>query len=210
MIRYIGSIVSGLLASLAIFWLAAFLVREPAVIKAHQPHTIKMPRILEETVYMFPASAQITPAWWETTDIWCDCCCMCGGWHNVGDQPFIRPQTKASVLAPSYRPLRPLPVKVTQQSLLANHWQGTVIEVRYPRQAQARGLEGDVLVEVTLDADGSVVDASVIGEAPNGQLGQAALKAVMAARFDAPVRDGQQVHPVIRRFLIRFRLPATA
>lgn len=211
MIRYIGSVVSGLLVSLAIFWLAAFLVRDPGEIAAHQPHRIKMYRFLDETAYAFPAGQQATPAWWETTDIWCDCCCMCGGgWVSVEDQPYIRPLAQASLLAPAHRPLRPLPLKVTQQSLLDNHWHAAVIDVRYPRQAQARGLEADVLVEVTLAADGSVTDAIVIGGAPNGQLERAALKAVMAARFDAPVRDGQQVRPMTRRFLIRFRLPASA
>lgn len=211
MIRYIGSIVSGLLVSLAIFWLAAFLVHEPEEIAAHQPHRIDMPRILDDTAYTFPARLKATPSWWETTDIWCECCCMCGGpWINPQHQSFTRAEAKASILVPSHRPPRLTPVMVTRQSLVANHWQATVIEVRYPRQAQARGLEGNVLMEVTLAADGSVVAASVIGQGSTGQLEQAALKAVMASRFNAPVRNGQQVHPMTRRILIRFRLPTSA
>jgi|GEM_PF-1607036 len=211
MIRYIGSIVSGLLASLATFWLAAFLVRDPAEFAPRQPHRITMPRFQDETPYTFPARLKDTPQWWDTTETWCECCCMCdGGWIGIEAQPFSRPQAEASILAPSHRPSSPIPLKVTQKSLVANHWQAAVIEVRYPRQAQARGLEGDVLVEVTLAADGSVADASVIGQAPNGQLEQAALEAMMAARFTPPVHDGQQVRPNTHRFLVRFRLPASA
>ena len=80
----------------------------------------------------------------------------------------------------------------------------------YPRLAMTQGHEGDVLVQVRLSPDGTVADVAIIRSGVNRQLDLAAIKAVMEARFDAPIRDGQQVRPMTRRFLIKFRLPAAA
>ncbi len=211
MARYIGSIILGMFVSLTIIWLAAFLVREPASLEPHTPHVIQMPRLLEETIYLFPETETPEDDWWETGPR-IECCCICDEYFGPPPQraPFDRFPVTANILLPLARPNAPSLYSVTARNLLDGHWEPAVIAATYPQRALARELEGDVLVEATLAPDGSVSAATVITPGPNGQFDKAALEAVMAARFSPPMKDGQQVHPMTRRFLIRFRLPATA
>ena len=63
----------------------------------------------------------------------------------------------------------------------------------YPPDARADNVEGDVLVRVTLDADGSVLEAEVL-ESPDPRLSRAVLEAVRAVEFRPParLRDGRR------------------
>lgn len=66
----------------------------------------------------------------------------------------------------------------------------------YPPEAVARGLEGEVVVAVEVDASGRIVDASVVAGSGHALLDEAALRAVQrvgrlpgaARRFLLPVR----------------------
>ena len=51
------------------------------------------------------------------------------------------------------------------------------VQADYPPEAEAAGLTGSVLLEVDIGADGSVLDARVIGPAGNG-FDEAAVEAV--------------------------------
>lgn len=68
----------------------------------------------------------------------------------------------------------------------------------YPRRAAARGQEGYVIVEYTVDELGRVVDAQVIFAEPVQVFDRAALKAVQRYKYKPRVVDGQpvQVHGV--------------
>ncbi len=61
---------------------------------------------------------------------------------------------------------------------------------RYPRMARRRGLEGEVLLELTLGADGRLLSVSVMESAGHG-FDEAALEAVRRARFRPAVRNGR-------------------
>ena len=60
---------------------------------------------------------------------------------------------------------------------------GTAVEPDYPDIARQQGAVGTTQVKVTLDASGSVTDASVYKSAGNQSLDQAALKAARATRY---------------------------
>ncbi|WP_286830276.1 MULTISPECIES: energy transducer TonB [Kordiimonas] len=140
------------------------------------------------------------------------CCCFWPEPNILGrsfnDADFRN--ARATVMSVGTRPDKAKPIDIVLNDLLASHIEPTVIDITYPRLAMTQGHEGDVLVQVRLSPDGTVADVAIIRSGVNRQLDLAAIKAVMEARFDAPIRDGQQVRPMTRRFLIKFRLPAAA
>src|SRR5256885_1139614 len=58
----------------------------------------------------------------------------------------------------------------------------------YPKEALQRGVEGEVVLRLTIDSDGSIAEASVVRD-PGEGLGAAALRAVREFRF-APGKVG--------------------
>ncbi len=66
------------------------------------------------------------------------------------------------------------------------------VEASYPPAAQAEGLEGRVLVAVTIAADGAVTDVQVIRPAGQG-FDEAAVDAIRRFRFEPARRDGAPV-----------------
>ena len=44
----------------------------------------------------------------------------------------------------------------------------SIVQPVYPRRAQTRGIEGDVLFEIGISSDGAVTDATVIEAMPPG------------------------------------------
>ncbi|GAA0820960.1 hypothetical protein GCM10009111_27220 [Colwellia asteriadis] len=61
----------------------------------------------------------------------------------------------------------------------------------YPRRAQARGLEGFVIVEFTVSKTGSVNSPVVVKAEPEGVFERAALDAVMKFKYKPRVVDGE-------------------
>jgi protein TonB len=72
----------------------------------------------------------------------------------------------------------------------------------YPKGALERGLEGEVVLRLTIDSDGSIAEASVVRD-PGEGLGAAALRAVHEFRF-APGRVGVSPVATAIPFVIRF------
>jgi TonB family protein len=72
----------------------------------------------------------------------------------------------------------------------------------YPKEALQRGLEGEVVLRVTIDSDGSIAEAVVVRD-PGEGLGAAALRAVREFRF-APGRVGASPVATAIPFVIRF------
>lgn len=68
----------------------------------------------------------------------------------------------------------------------------------YPRRARLRGHEGDVILEVSVRADGSVEEVRVFKPAPFPELNREALRAVRVWRFIPATRGREAVASVVR------------
>jgi protein TonB len=66
----------------------------------------------------------------------------------------------------------------------------------YPRDAQQRGLEGDVVLRIIVDSDGSVAKVDVLSE-PGQGLGAAGARAIRAFRFRPGKLSGTPVATTI-------------
>mgnify|MGYP001288841839 CR=1 FL=1 len=78
------------------------------------------------------------------------------------------------------------------------------VKAPYPESALAEGVDGEVVLKVSLGEDGTVRSALVESE-PGYGLGEAARAAVMKARFRPAMRDGRPVPSTLRwryRFVI--------
>ncbi|HEX9185696.1 MAG TPA: energy transducer TonB [Vicinamibacteria bacterium] len=78
-----------------------------------------------------------------------------------------------------------------------------VTRPQYPAEARARNLEGTVVVELLIDADGRVTRSRVMQSVPG--LDEAALACVQTWRFAPAVKNGQRV-PTLAHAPIAFRL----
>jgi periplasmic protein TonB len=66
----------------------------------------------------------------------------------------------------------------------------------YPEAARRRGIEGDVVLRLLIDADGSLAKVDVVGE-PGAGLGAAGARAIRQFRFRAGKLDGRPVATTI-------------
>jgi protein TonB len=78
-------------------------------------------------------------------------------------------------------------------------------EPPYPATLRAQGIEGDVLVTVSIDALGVVQQASVLRGSGHAEFDAAALSAARAERFAPATRDGTPV-PYTLSYTYRFRI----
>lgn len=76
--------------------------------------------------------------------------------------------------------------------------------VPYPPISRAKGIQGPVVLDLVIGADGKVKSAKVIDE-PNAELGAAALAASQNIEFE-PARMGAEAVPVRIRYIYRFIL----
>ncbi|MEJ2514302.1 MAG: energy transducer TonB [Gammaproteobacteria bacterium] len=76
----------------------------------------------------------------------------------------------------------------------------------YPSRAQARGIEGWVLVEFTVTSAGTTRDPVVVEAEPAGYFEEAAMQAVLKFRYKPRVVNGNPVEVAGVRNLIRFEL----
>ena len=63
------------------------------------------------------------------------------------------------------------------------------VEPTYPEEAKKQGIEGDVVVKVTIDENGNVTNAEIV-KSPNELLNDAALGAVKQWKYEAP-KEGE-------------------
>ena len=80
-----------------------------------------------------------------------------------------------------------------------------MIRPHYPDGARQRGEQGDVVLEIRVDGDGSVGDVNVVSSSGFCELDAAAVRAVRAARF-APARSGGSAVASTARLTLTFRL----
>jgi protein TonB len=76
---------------------------------------------------------------------------------------------------------------------------------KYTDAAREAGIEGVVVLDLVVDADGRARDITVVERLPNG-LTEAAITALQACRFDPGQRAGVPVAVRVRGFKIRFVL----
>lgn len=70
------------------------------------------------------------------------------------------------------------------------------IEPQYPREALIEGISGYVVVEFTIEADGSVADPKIVESQPRRVFDRSAIRAIYKWKFKPRVVDGK---PVVRR-----------
>ncbi|MEE4243788.1 MAG: energy transducer TonB [Kangiellaceae bacterium] len=63
----------------------------------------------------------------------------------------------------------------------------------YPRQAQQRGIEGYVLLEFTVTAQGTVINPKILEAQPQGIFNKSALAAVKKYKYKPRVEDGKAI-----------------
>lgn len=76
---------------------------------------------------------------------------------------------------------------------------------RYPASARQRGVEGEVVVRMRVDARGRVIDVAIVRSNPPGVFDDAARQAARAYRFDPAVQGGQAVESTVEQ-RIAFKL----
>ncbi|MFZ5468140.1 MAG: energy transducer TonB [Myxococcota bacterium] len=70
------------------------------------------------------------------------------------------------------------------------------VKVPYPEEAQRAGIEGAVILSLTIDLEGRVVDAKVLN-GPGYGLNEAALKAIRQFKFSPAIKAGEKVSTTI-------------
>lgn len=74
---------------------------------------------------------------------------------------------------------------------------------KYPAAARRRGLQGSVVIELSIDQFGAVHEAVIVAAEPPGVFDDTVLQAFRQARFKPALRDGQPVR-YIGRYLFLF------
>ena len=82
------------------------------------------------------------------------------------------------------------------------------VEPAYPELLRARGIEADVVVFISISAEGAVESARVVKGSPQQEFNDAALVAARAQRFTPATRNGEAV-PYTLKYTYRFRLDRT-
>ncbi len=80
------------------------------------------------------------------------------------------------------------------------------IQPRYPNWALSRGIEGYVIVEFTVTANGSVRDPVIVEQEPENVFNNAAIKAVLKFKYKPRVIDGEPVEVSGVRNKITFKI----
>ncbi|MEY2933777.1 MAG: hypothetical protein RL033_4526 [Pseudomonadota bacterium] len=78
-------------------------------------------------------------------------------------------------------------------------------EPPYPATLKAQGVEGDVMVSVSIDASGRVTGVSIVQSSGQPEFDRAAQQAAQEERFSPALRDGQPV-PFTLTYSYRFRI----
>jgi protein TonB len=78
----------------------------------------------------------------------------------------------------------------------------------YPAQARQQGIEGTVVLKLTVAADGRPTNVTVNRSSGSAALDEAAVEHVRKARFSPALKDGEPVAMTIT-FRVRFRLVNT-
>lgn len=120
-------------------------------------------------------------------------------------QPSAPPQTVEQAAAPPQaveQAAAPAPVQARVDAPPAPRRK---ICPKYPVEARRRGEEGDVTVELAVDARGRVTDVKVVASCGFAALERAAVAAARNATF-RPAKRGHKAVPALARLTLTFRL----
>ena len=79
------------------------------------------------------------------------------------------------------------------------------IKPEYPKGARQRGEQGDVVLEIRVNAAGAVDAVKVVGPSGYPELDEAAVRAAKAAKF-SPARSGRESVASTARLKLQFKL----
>ena len=79
------------------------------------------------------------------------------------------------------------------------------IKPDYPKEARQRGEQGDVVVEIRVNAEGTVDAVTVAASSGFPELDEAAVRAARAAKF-SPARSGRDPVASTARLKLQFKL----
>ncbi|MGE3609550.1 MAG: energy transducer TonB [Bacteriovoracaceae bacterium] len=74
-----------------------------------------------------------------------------------------------------------------------------VVDPAYPRSAQARGIEGHVIIEVQISERGEVTEAHIISAEPQGIFDQVAIEAIKKWSFEPGIENGKTIVSKIKQ-----------
>ena len=116
--------------------------------------------------------------------------------------PVERPEEQESAVAAEARPT----VQAARQARVdAPPRPRRNIRPDYPSGARQRGEQGDVVLEIRVENDGSVSDVKVLASSGFAELDEAAVKAAKKARF-VPARSGDGPVSASARLKLSFKL----
>ncbi|MBQ0031324.1 MAG: energy transducer TonB [bacterium] len=99
----------------------------------------------------------------------------------------------------------PAPIAPRQARLDAPPKPKRNIKPDYPKGARQRGEQGDVILEIRVNAEGTVDDVKVATSSGFGELDEAAIRAARAAKF-SPARSGREAVAAVARLKLSFKL----
>lgn len=117
----------------------------------------------------------------------------------VDEQPVVRPPPAPPAPDETVSPAPPPPAQAPESTAAADSAPVPVRtpSPRYPRASLRRGEAGEVLVQVTVDADGRPRQVEIARSSSHPALDQAALNAVRRWRFRPALQGGQPVAQAI-------------
>ena len=125
------------------------------------------------------------------------------------EEPPVAMETpeRPSDEAPSeqHRPPAPDSAAPRQAKLTAPPRPRTSIRPDYPKGARQRGEQGEVVLEISVGADGTVDGVSVVSSSGFSELDEAAVRATHRARF-TPAQAGGHAVSSMARLTLAFRL----
>ena len=114
------------------------------------------------------------------------------------------PKEEASKL-PSLQVSKPFQSAPRQARLDAPPKPKRNIKPDYPKGARQRGEQGDVILEIRVNAEGTVDDVKVATSSGFAELDEAAVKAAKSAKF-SPARSGRESVASTARLKLQFKL----
>ena len=122
---------------------------------------------------------------------------------DAGEIKFPEPKEEPQTLKPSNpQTFQPAP---RQARLDAPPQPKRNIKPDYPKGARQRGEQGDVVLEIRVNAEGTVDDVKVATSSGFAELDEAAAKAARTAKF-SPARSGREPVASTARLKLQFKL----
>ena len=119
---------------------------------------------------------------------------------------FVQPKEERPTMETPPPAAAPSPAVAPRQARIdAPPHPKKTIRPEYPKGARQRGEQGNVLLEIRVNAEGTVDEVKVVGSSGFAELDEAAVKAAKAARF-TPAKSGGKPVASLARLPLAFKL----